>query len=54
MSTIDDSKAVAQRFVDAINGRRFDRFDTVFAADATLTFSGIPMPWDPDAARPAR
>jgi predicted ester cyclase len=51
MSTIDDTKAVAQRFVDAINGRCLDRFDTVFAADATLTFAGNTMPCDPDAAR---
>jgi steroid delta-isomerase-like uncharacterized protein len=51
MSTIDDSEAVARRFVDAINSRCLDQFDTVFAADATLTFSGNTMPCDPDAAR---
>jgi predicted ester cyclase len=50
MST-DDSTTVARRFVDTINDRCLDRFDTVFAADAKLTFSGNTMPCDPPAAR---
>jgi predicted ester cyclase len=52
MPTSDNnSTTVARRFVDAINDRCLDRFDTVFATDAKLTFSGNTMPCDPPAAR---
>lgn len=51
MSLTDDSKALARRFVDAINTRSLDRFSEVFADDAKLTFSGATMPCDPSAAR---
>jgi steroid delta-isomerase-like uncharacterized protein len=51
MSTRNDSKSVARRFVEAINDRDLDRLRMVFADDATLTFSGNTMPCDPDAAR---
>ena len=50
MST-EENKAVVRAFVDAWNDKRFDRFDDLMAAGATLTVSGATISCDPAATR---
>jgi steroid delta-isomerase-like uncharacterized protein len=47
----DSNKAVIRTFVEAVNTKNHDLFRQVFAADATITFSGETMACDPEAAR---
>jgi steroid delta-isomerase-like uncharacterized protein len=51
MSTENNNKAVIRTFVEAVNTKNHDLFSQVFAADATITFSGATMACDPAAAR---
>lgn len=44
------NKAVIRTFVEAINTKNYDLFGTVFADDATITFSGATMACGPAAA----
>ena len=50
-NNLDANKDVIRSFVAAWNERGFDRFDTVMAAGATLTVSGMTVPCDPKGTR---
>jgi len=48
---LDANKAVVLSFLDAWNGRDFDRFDSVMAADAVLHMAAGDLPCDPAGTR---
>jgi predicted ester cyclase len=48
---LDANKDVIRSFVTAWNERDFDRFDSVMAAGASLTVSGMTVPCDPKGTR---
>jgi predicted ester cyclase len=48
---LEANKDVIRSFVTAWNERDFDRFDSVMAAGATLTVSGMTVPCDPQGTR---